>query len=87
MRPLIKRARVRLKHPVSVGGIAYRELRLRPAKRRDLAALPLGRDDFHLGVALTARMAGVPEAVILALDPEDAEQVGRTVEANMSRVV
>lgn len=76
MLSLSKRTRVTLEHPVEVGGMRYTELRARPAKPKDLAALRRRNDveaKLERGVALTARLCGVPEAVIYALDPSDAD--------------
>lgn len=90
MRTICKRTRVTLAHPVEIGGVRYAELRVRPAKKKDLAGLKPGGDieaRLERGVTLAARMAGVPESVIYALDPADAERVGNAADARMSRVV
>jgi len=85
-----KRVRIALEHPVEYAGHRYTEFRVRPAKPKDLAGLRWGNDveaRLERGVALAARLCGVPEAVIYALDPEDAERVGRTVDGLISKVV
>lgn len=39
------------------------------------------------GIALVARMAGVPPAVLYALHPDDAERVGRQAETMLTKVL
>jgi hypothetical protein len=90
MQPLSKRVRVTLEHPVEVGGVRYTELRARKAKPKDLAALRWGDDveaRLERGVALAARLCGVPEAVIYALNPSDAGRLGNAVDGLIARVV
>ncbi|QFU16572.1 phage tail assembly protein [Microvirga thermotolerans] len=90
MAPLSKRIRVALEHSVTVGGHRYTELRVRPAKPKDLAGLKVGDSveaNLERGVILVARMCGVPEAVIYALDPADAGRVGEAADARLSKVL
>lgn len=87
---LSKRVRVPLAHPVDYAGHRYTDLRVRRAKPKDLAGLRAGislEAKFECGVSIAARLCGVPEAVIYALDPSDAERVGRTVDELISKVV
>jgi hypothetical protein len=75
-RSVSTRVRVPLAYPIEVDGVTYQELRMRPAKRRDAYRLRDHRgDDRAIGMALVARMCGVPEAVIYALHLEDYVQV------------
>jgi hypothetical protein len=60
---------------------------MREAKPRDLGYLDPTDSLLALGVTLTARLCGVPEAVVYALDLEDAERVGNQADALISRIV
>jgi Phage tail assembly chaperone proteins, E, or 41 or 14 len=76
--------RVTLRHPITFDGTIHRALSLRAPEPDDLAAVRRPGDTalvscLESGIALAARMAGVPEAVIYALDDHDAELVGETV--------
>jgi len=83
MRPGIT---VPLSKPVVVLGQRYEALTLRPLKRRDLGAVA-SVFKSEMGVLLTARLAGVPAAVIVALDDPDDATVGAAVNAMLDQVL
>ncbi|MDP4022057.1 hypothetical protein Q8W71_05445 [Methylobacterium sp. NEAU 140] len=77
---------VLLGNPVTVDGVRYGALHIRPMKRRNLKALSPGFDG-EVGIAIAAHLASVPVAVIHGLSEFDAERVGGVVSAMVDRVL
>lgn len=83
MRP---RTALALSHPVTVGGVRHDALNFRKPNGRDLRAVR-GGFSGETGIKIAARLAGVSDAVIYALDEADAERVGATVHTLLDQVL
>ncbi|EIZ85443.1 hypothetical protein WYO_1809 [Methylobacterium sp. GXF4] len=83
---MVPRLTIPLAAPVVVDGVRHDALHLRDLKRRDVGAVR-GGFDGEVGIALAARLAAVPTAVIYALDEADAERVGFVVSRLLDRVL
>jgi hypothetical protein len=80
------RLTIPLAAPVVIDGVRHDALYLRDLKRRDVGAVR-GGFDGEVGIGLAARLAGVPAAVIYALDEADAERVGNVVSRLLDQVL
>lgn len=85
-----KRVRVALEHPIEVDGVRYATLRFRQMKVDDLVGLRWGNDPedkAERGIAITARLCDVPEALIRALNSDDVERIGEVVKGCIGKVL